>query len=301
MKQFGLIFLFFFSLINSQVKEIAISFDDSPRFARGYFTGEERAKRLIDALKKHKVEQVAFFSNSNKLNAEGLKRMTYYDSSNHIIANHSHSHPNINTTSLADFRQEILKADSILQHFKNYRKLFRFPFLREGNSLEKRDGIRKLFKEHGFKNAYITLNNYDWYIESLFQKAIKSGKKVDLKRLEKFYVNVLMQSITYYDEMAIRYLGRSPKHVLLLHEMDISALFIGALVDELRNKGWRIISVEEAYTDEIANYETKELFPFNPGRIGEIARDKGQKKGLWHNSLDESYLEERFKKEVLKD
>jgi hypothetical protein len=77
---------------------------------------------------------------------------------------------------------------------------------------------------------------------------------------------------------------------VLLHEMDISALFVGDLVDELRRKGWRIINPEEAYTDEIAQYQPQGVFSYNPGRIGEIARDKGQKTGLWHTTLDEEYL-----------
>ena len=39
---------------------------------------------------------------------------------------------------------------------------------------------------------------------------------------------------------------------------------------------------------------------YNPGRIGEIAKDKGQTKRLWHNTLDEAYLKARFDKEVVK-
>tara|TARA_Y100000768_G_C23986273_1_gene689029 strand:- start:4346 stop:4675 length:330 start_codon:yes stop_codon:yes gene_type:complete len=108
-----------------------------------------------------------------------------------------------------------------------------------------------------------------------------------------------MESIEYYDQMARQHLKRSPKHILLLHEMDISALFIGDLVIALRKKGWKIITPEEAYNDPISKYETNQIFPYNPGRIGEIAKDRGQQSGLWHISCDEVYLEKRFKEEVL--
>jgi hypothetical protein len=92
--------------------------------------------------------------------------------------------------------------------------------------------------------------------------------------------------------------GRSPKHVLLLHEMDITALFVGDLADSLRAKGWDIISPEKAYTDDIASYQTQSVLKNNPGRVGEIARDKG-KSDLWHRTLDEGSLRERFMGEVL--
>lgn len=42
------------------------------------------------------------------------------------------------------------------------------------------------------------------------------------------------------------------------------------------------------------------LFWISPvGMSKEIARDNGQKKGLWHQTLDEEYLEKRFVAEVL--
>lgn len=280
-------------------KEIAITFDDSPRAASGYFDGPTRAKRLIAELKEHEVEQVAFFSVSERLDEEGVERLTAYSEAGHIIANHTHTHPDINELSLKDYAQDFLLADSKLRQFKNYQKLFRFPYLREGNTVEKRDGMRALLKENGYKNAYITSNNYDWYIESLFQKALKDGIDIDMKRMSKFYVDVLVESIEYYDAMAEKYQNRSPKHVLLLHEMDISALFIGDLVDELREKGWEIITPDEAYSDSIAEYQTETVLKYNPGRIGELAIDKGKRKGLWHKTLNEKLLDKRFQEEVL--
>jgi len=292
-----LLLIFISPLSNS--KEIAITFDDSPRIAEGYFSGPDRAKKLIEELKTHEIQKVVFFSNSAKLNPEGIQRLQAYSQAGHIIANHTHNHPDFNKMSLEDYAENFLLADSKLSQFKSYKKFFRFPYLREGDNEQKRDGMRDVLNKHGYFNAYITLNNYDWYIENLFQEAIKVGVELDIDRMQTFYINVMIESIEYYDKMAQTHLGRSPKHILLLHEMDISALFVGDLVDELRRKGWKIITLEEAYTDEISQYKSQLVFPYNPGRIGEIARKAGQKKGLWHKILDEEYLTQRFKEEVL--
>lgn len=283
----------------SQAKELAITFDDSPRHATGYFDGKTRALKLIEQLKQNDVPQVAFFSVSSRLDDKGIDRLNLYANAGHIIANHTHSHPDFNQLTLAEYRENFLKADKALSTFNNYKKWFRFPYLREGNTQQKRDGMRKLLADKGYLNAYITLNNYDWYMENLFQQAIKQGKDVDLERMSRFYVQQLIESIEYYDQLAIKHLGYSPKHVLLLHEMDISALFIGDLVKELREQGWKIISVEDAYTDKIAHYQTENIFKFNPGRVGEIAKDNGQTKMLWHHSLDEKHLKQQFEQQVL--
>jgi len=294
--------LLLITLLNSPngiSKELAITFDDSPRAAKGLLSGPERANKLVAALAKHQVKQVAFFSVSKHLNTEGITRLNTYSDAGHLIANHSHDHPDFNTSSLTQYINNFLQADKQLKQFSTFTKMYRFPYLREGNTQEKRDGMRATLDKFGYKNAYITLNTYDWYIENLFQAALAKGEEVDLERMKRFYVEVMIESIEYYDTLAIQHLSRSPKHILLLHEMDISALFIGDLIDELRRRDWSIISPEQAYNDEISQMVTKKVLSYNPGRIGEIARDKGQKKQLWHKSLDETYLTEKFNKDVL--
>ncbi|WP_243839278.1 polysaccharide deacetylase family protein [Pseudoteredinibacter isoporae] len=280
-------------------KSLAITLDDSPRSATGYFDGPTRAKELIAEIERHKLPQIAFFSVGNKADGEGKKRLIQYANAGHIIAHHSNTHLDFNKHSLSEYIADFEQAEPQLNTLPNYQRWHRFPYLREGDTQEKRDGMRRYLKEKGYLNAYITLNNYDWYLESLFQKAIAQQQKVDFEALQKLYVELIIESIEYYDQMAVEYLGRSPKHVLLLHEMDITALYLGDLVEALREKGWKTIPVKEAFHDDIADYQTKKVFKFNPGRIGEIAYDNGKRKGLWHHSLDETYIKRRFETEVL--
>ncbi|NVJ59613.1 MAG: polysaccharide deacetylase family protein [Gammaproteobacteria bacterium] len=281
-------------------KKIALTLDDSPRSANGYFDGETRSKKLIQLLDDKEVSQVAFFSVSSRLDDEGSERLMRYAKAGHIIANHTHTHPDFNKLTLDEYKQDFLKAHHSLKDYPNFKPWFRFPYLREGDTREKIDSMRNLLKKMDYTNVYITQNNYDWYLESLFQKAVKSGQKFQIDNIKELYVDLMMQSIRYYDDMAIQHLNRSPKHILLLHEMDITALFLGDLIDQLRAEGWQIISPEEALEDPIAKIETKSIFKFNPGRIGEIAKDNDQKKGLWHSSLEENFIEQQFQERVLK-
>lgn len=288
--------------MTTHAKEIALTFDDSPRHARGYLSGPKRAQKLIRSLKESGVGPAVFFSVSSQveMSKERRARLQSYADAGHIIANHTHIHPNFNNTSLETYKANFLIADERLSRFPNYKKWFRFPYLREGNTQKKRNGMRKMLKDRGYRNVYITVNNYDWYIETLFQRAVKSQTNFDFERMRKFYVKTLMQAVDYYDEIAKKYLGRSPKHILLLHEMDITALFIGDLLRELRNKGWKIISTEEALEDPISNYETARILSYNPGRISEIAADKGlERSKWWHKTCDEAYLDKAFRGEVL--
>ncbi len=283
----------------AKAKELAITFDDSPRIANGYFDGPTRAKLLIAGLKKAKVTEAAFFSVSSNLDREGRKRLLTYAGAGHIIANHTHTHPNFNNTNSKAYIDDFKKADTLLSKLPKFERWFRFPYLREGDEITKRDEMRKVLAETGYKNAYITLNNYDFYMDDQFQREIKINAKLDMVKLKAFYIGTLLRAVEYYDGMAIKYLDRSPKHVILLHETDLNALFIADLVTALERSGWRIISPRDAYKDDISSYMTPSLFKGNPGRIGEIARDNGQKEGLWHETCDEDYLEREFKNQVL--
>ena len=95
MHYFIFIFLIF-STYTGYTKEIAITFDDSPRLAKGYFDGPTRSKILIGNLKKSGLKDVAFFSVSANLDDEGRKRLEEYSNAGHIIANHTHDHPDFN-------------------------------------------------------------------------------------------------------------------------------------------------------------------------------------------------------------
>ena len=48
---------------------------------------------------------------------------------------------------------------------------------------EIRDQIRKALDDHGYINAYVTVDNFDWYMDDLFQKAVKAKKKIDFGKL----------------------------------------------------------------------------------------------------------------------
>lgn len=281
---------------SSFAKEIALTFDDIPRAATEHFDGQQRADHLIKALKTAGVS-TTFFANSERLDAEGTLRLKKYVAAGIGLANHTHSHPNLNESSSQDYVEDFRKADKILSVFSGFTQWFRFPYLREGDTIEKRDALRTELKNKNYLNAYITVNNYDWYMDVLFQKALKEKRQVNMEALKNTYIQVLLDSVEYYDDMAMKVLGRSPKHVLLLHENDLAALFVGDFVTALKAKGWKIISPQEAYTDQITSYQYSDPLKFNPGRIGEIAKASGWPRNkLWHEACDEGFLEDLFLK-----
>lgn len=275
-------------------RELAISFDDAPRAGSSLMTGDQRATALIEGLEKAGVEGAIFFSTVGHIEESGHQRMLRYQKAGHFIANHSFSHQRPGRMGLEAFLEDIRAADAVLRQYANFIHLFRFPFLDEGRDEATRDGIRSGLARMGYRNGYVTVDNYDWYIDRLLQNALEAGREVDYAGLGELYVRHLADSAEFYDRIARDALGRSPRHVLLLHENDLAAMYLHDLVSALKQRGWVIIPGPDAYADPIAEIVTETLFN-NQGRVAAIAEMQGMARiDLVQESEDEAWLDRVF-------
>lgn len=289
------------ALADNVERRIALTFDDAPRGDGPYFTGSERTQRLIDALAEAEVTGAMFFVSTGQIERQdqGVNRLKAYVAAGHHLANHSHSHDWLWQTDAAEYLADIDQASQVLQQYEGYRPFYRFPYLDEGRNTSKRDAVRNGLAELGLDHGYVTVDNYDWYMQALVKEAVAAGHPLDWGLLGQVYVELLIQSIDFYDEMAQEHLGHSVDHVLLLHENDLAALFVDDLVSALREQGWQIIPAVEAYQDEIAGTLPDTLFN-GQGRVAALAHVQGSApRELIHISEDEAWLRAEFQRRGL--
>jgi peptidoglycan-N-acetylglucosamine deacetylase len=284
-------------------KRIALTFDDVPRDAGAFFSPEQRTTKLIAALKQARVKQVAFFVNPGNLakpdGQGGDRRIAAYVAAGHVIANHSFSHPSLSKLTPEAYLADLDMATDWLKGRKGYRPWFRFPFLNEGRSDKaKRDGIRAGLAARGLRNGYVTVDASDWNMENLTIAATKAGKPINMAALRDYYVTLHVEAADFYDGLARQTIGRSPAHVMLLHETDMAAMFIGDLVAALRKDGWEIIAADKAYRDPIGKvvYDT----PSAQGTLTEMmAWQKGLPEPRWYKYNDTELADAKFRNDVL--
>ena len=158
--------------------------------------------------------------------------------------------------------------------------------------------MRAGLKARGLRNGYVTVDGGDWNMEALTVAAMKAGKAIDLAALRDLYVQTHVESANFYDGLAVKTLGRSPAHVLLLHETDLAALFIAELVEALRSDGWEIVTADEAFADPISK-----LFPDVPSARGALTESLAWEKGLpaprWYERNDVDLANRLFAERVL--
>jgi peptidoglycan-N-acetylglucosamine deacetylase len=131
---------------SAHAQTIAFTFDDGPRTNETpLLTPSERNQALLDALSKHQVKAALFVTSGYGAHtAEGLAMAKAWGQAGHALGNHTVSHLNLekSTVTLDQYQKEILDCDAIISTLPGYQKWFRFTYLREGNTAEKRDGMR---------------------------------------------------------------------------------------------------------------------------------------------------------------
>ena len=92
------------------------------------------------------------------------------------------------------------------------------------------------------------------------------------------------------EDIAQKTLGRSPKHILVVHENDLTAIMLDKLVAKIKSNGWKIITVEDAYTDPIAKVEP-DTMQLGQGRVAAIAVADGYKGPIVNRWEDEKEID----------
>jgi peptidoglycan/xylan/chitin deacetylase (PgdA/CDA1 family) len=285
-------------------RRIAFSFDDVPRHAGAFFTPDQRTAALIAALRRGGVAQAGFFVTTGNLQQPqgrgGEARIAAYVAAGHVIGNHSQSHRRLSRTPVEDYILDLDRAEAWLRGHPGHRRWYRFPFLDEGGrDTARRDAVRAALAERGLRNAYVTIDNYDWHLDSLASAARREGKAMDMAALRGLYVETLVDTANFYDRIAVETLGRSPAHILLLHETDLAAMFVDDLAAGLRAAGWEIIPIDEAYRDPIAAVEP-DTWLLGEGRVSALAHLRGREpRDLVHPRTDEAELSRLFAERVL--
>lgn len=235
-------------------KRIALTFDDVPRGPGAFYTPDERAILLIAALRQAGVEQAAFFANPGRIGPanHGAERLAAYVAAGHVVGDHSFSHRDLRSSTAPAFLADIDRAEAFLKGRPGYRPWFRFPGLNQGGrDAAKRRAVIDGLTARGLQIAWVSIDGSDWNIEGQAIAAKRAGLAIDDGALRDLYVETMVRSADFSDALMRRTIGRSPPHVLLLHETDMAARYVGDLVRALRRDGWKIVTADAAFADPV--------------------------------------------------
>lgn len=241
---------------------------------------DEVNRLLLDLFDRYGVRITMFTVGRNVEDDAGAKRLEAWVERGHRIGNHTYSHFTINSPghSLEEFEADMLRAERILSAFKTYERMFRFPALKEGDTIAARDGMRAFLKAHGYRNGAVTIDASDWYYNRRLASRLRKDPGFSADRFREPYVRHIRDRSLYYDGVAREVLGRSPKHTLLVHFSYLNACYLQNVLEMYRSLGWKLVSPEEAFADPLFQLQPQTL-PAGESLIWALAKQSGRYEG----------------------
>lgn len=294
MRIYSLLFLFLAGILSAGAQPtISFTFDDGVTNDMPGYAFEDWNGMILRHLDSAGVKAVFFVTGNNKTDPKGKFLLRSWNDAGHKIANHSFSHVNYNNAEVTfqQFRMELLRTDSLIRDYPNFIPLFRFPYLKEGDTREKTERFRAFMKAHGYANGHVTIDASDWYIDSRLRRRLRTDPACEINGFRDFYLHHLYERAMYYEALSYKLTGRHIRHTLLLHHNLTSALFLGDLIAMFKEKGWKIIDAEKAYGDEIFRQQPSNI-PAGEGLVWALARASGKFDALLRYPAEDSRYEQ---------
>ncbi len=263
------------------IPKIAFTIDDPHTNETPLLSPRERDEKILGALKEAGVKAALFVCGKRTDDAEGGKLIERWDNAGHLICNHSYSHlyfhsPKID---LKTYTDDLLRGEKIIQGYRHFTKLFRFPYLKEGDTLEKRDGMRKFLGEHGYKAGYVSLDASDWYVDQRMTAKLRESSNTDTIPYKEYYLYHLRERAKYYDALAAKLATGSFAHTILLHHTLLNALYLKDVITMFRDNGWEIIDADKAFAGSLYQKQP-DVLPAGESILWSLAKESGKYESL---------------------
>ena len=241
-------------------RQVAITIDDLPAGMADRMPAADitaMTAKLLGTLRDQKIPVVGFV-NEKKLYKTGevderIKALQMWLDYGFELGNHTFSHASLNQVGLKAWEDDVIQGESVIRILLAPRKLklryFRHPYLDTGRDLLTRREAEEFLVERGYRIAPITLDGWDWMFAGLYEDAKKRNDTAQQQQIVKEYLAYHDAVFAYSEQLSVKVVGYEPKQILLLHASNLEADHIGELMDVLRKRGYRFITLEDALGD----------------------------------------------------
>ncbi len=247
--------------------QIAITFDDLPAHGPlppGEFRPEP-IRSILKTLKAERLPPVYGFVNGFRV-AEypyQIELLREWIASGNALGSHTWSHPALDKMSAKKYIANIAENEPLLKKVDPHGDWhwFRYPYLEEGNTLEKRDAVRGYLFDHQYKIADVTLDFGDYLWNDTYARCAVRHDETSIASLHDSYLATADEYITYSRTLSQRLYGRDIPYVLLLHVGAFDARMLPDLIALFRRRGFQFVTLPQAESDAAYSVDPKVAYP----------------------------------------
>jgi cellulose synthase (UDP-forming) len=246
--------------------EISLTIDDLP--AHGPLPRGSSREALVDAviatLKRHGVTGAVGFVNGGQLSAvpEYSSIVARWIAAGYPIGNHTLSHADLNRTDIPTYLTDVERNETALAPYAaaSAPTLFRYPYLHEGDTAEKRRAVRAALQRRGYQVAPVTVHFSDWAWNEAYVRCLSRGDVDAAEAVKRRLLRDADAALDWSERSARALIGRPVKQIMLLHLAAIHGVVLDDVLDLYARRGTRFIAVADAMADPI--------YGIDPGVIG---------------------------------
>jgi peptidoglycan/xylan/chitin deacetylase (PgdA/CDA1 family) len=171
------------------------------------------------------------------------------------VGNHTYAHMDLEQNTPEAFEREIEEDEPALELLsqKEDWHWLRYPFLHEGDTVEKRRAVRAYLQAHGYRVAQVTLDWEDYMWNTAYARCVEKGDQKAIAWLRSSYLSTASEFLDLGRAQAKLIYGHDINYVLLLHLGAFSSTILPDALDLLKKKGFKLVTLEEAESDPAYN------------------------------------------------
>jgi peptidoglycan-N-acetylglucosamine deacetylase len=236
-------------------QKLAITLDDLPQNG-GLPPGVTRVeitKATLAVLRKRHVPPVYGFINSKKLegSADGAEALKLWAAAE-PVGNHTYTHMDLEQNPPEAFERDIEQNEPALELLASSGgdwHWLRYPYLHEGDTVEKRRAVRDYLRAHGYKIAQVTLDWEDYLWNGAYARCVAKNDAKSIEWLRSSYLSTASAYLHLGREQAKLLYGHDIHHVLLMQLGAFSSTIMPDALDLLKQQGFKLVTREEAQSD----------------------------------------------------
>jgi peptidoglycan-N-acetylglucosamine deacetylase len=235
--------------------DLAVTVDDLPTHGPlpPHVSRFDVAAQMIDALRRHAVPGVYGFLNGGQLRDDpDLESIVdAWTRAGFRIANHTFSHTDLTRQGADEYIADIERNEAALARWApaGSPRYFRYSYLHEGNTREKRDAVRRWLAARGYTVAQVTVYFEDWAWNDAYARCASRADASGIAEMKRLFMKSAMAQLAWSRELSTRVFKRQIKHILLLHIGAFDALMLDELLRAYRAAGVTLIGLDRAVRD----------------------------------------------------
>ncbi len=237
-------------------QKLAFTFDDLP--AHGDLPPDVTRQQLTDSilatLQREHMPRTWGFINAQSVEdePETVGVLQAWHDHHQPLGNHTWAHPDLNTLTAEQFLADVDRNEAMLKRFdhKGDSRWFRYPYLHEGDTVEKHRAVRAGLLARGYKIAEVTMDFEDYLWNDPYARCSAKGDTTALQYLHDSYLATAEQYLDIDRGLSQQVFHRDIPYVLLMHLGAFDAKMLPELIALYRRHGVTFIDMAKALKDK---------------------------------------------------